>query len=238
MADFRTHITTSSILGVGYGAAAWWFFDMPPETCALSAALCGASGMLPDLDSDSGRPLRETTTFTASVVPMLLIHRFEEWGLSHDSIVLAGVTVYCFVRFVASRWLRKLTVHRGMFHSLPAAVIAGQMAFLLCESESLNVRFLKAGAVVLGFMSHLILDEIWSVEFNRGRMRLKSSFGTAIKLWGKTPGANMVAYTTVILLSFLAVNDPYWMNNHIEGWTPAENQTEHIAGRETDSTPR
>lgn len=238
MAGFRTHVTVSSVLGVGYGAAAYWWYDLPPETCGLAAALCSASGMLPDLDSDSGRPLREMITFTASVVPMLLIHRFQEWGLSHDSIVLAGVIVYCFVRFVVSGWLKRLTVHRGMFHSLPAALIAGELAFLLCESETLEIRYFKAGAVVLGFMSHLVLDEIWSVQIQRGRMRLKSSFGTAVKLWGDATGPNVLTYGLVAVLTFLAVNDPRWMHDEFRGFPSPAEQAEHIAGLENQSTPR
>ncbi|MEA1949803.1 MAG: metal-dependent hydrolase, partial [Planctomycetota bacterium] len=59
MAGFRTHITVSSLAGVGYGAGAHLLFDMPVPTCLLAGGLCGVAGMLPDIDSDSGRPLRE-----------------------------------------------------------------------------------------------------------------------------------------------------------------------------------
>lgn len=237
MAGFRTHITVSTAVGIAYGAGGHWLYGMPPETSVLATALCSASGMLPDLDSDSGRPLREMITFTASVVPMLLIHRFEELGLSHDMIVLSGVLVYCFVRFVVSSWLKTLTVHRGMFHSLPAAAIAGLLAFLLCESETLENRYFKAGAVLLGFMSHLILDEIWSVQFQRGRMRLKSSSGTALKFWGDQTGPNLLTYGLVAVLTFLALNDPHWMHEQFHPH-PTENQAEHVAGLETQGSPR
>lgn len=238
MAGFTTHVTTSTVLGIGYGAGAYYFYGVPLPTAGLAAALCSASGMLPDLDSDSGRPLREMITFTASVVPMLLIHRFEAWGMSHDAIAFAGIAVYCLVRFGMAAVLKRLTVHRGMFHSLPAALIAGELAFLLCESDTLEIRYFKAGAVLLGFMSHLILDEIWSVQFRWGMVRLKSSSGTAVKLWGDALGPNLATYALVGILTFLAVNDPIWMNRAGENWQPVAGQAEHIAGRETDSTSR
>ena len=54
MAGFKTHITTSSVLGVAYGATARCLYDVPLPTCLLAGGLCGVSGMLPDLDSGPG----------------------------------------------------------------------------------------------------------------------------------------------------------------------------------------
>jgi membrane-bound metal-dependent hydrolase YbcI (DUF457 family) len=238
MAGFTTHITTSTTLGIAYGAASYWWGDVPLPTSALAAALCGAAGMLPDLDSDSGRPLREMITFTASIVPMLLLHRMAEWHWSHDAMALTGIGLYLGIRYLFAGFIKRLTVHRGMFHSLPAALIAGELAFLLCESDTLAIRYLKAGAVVLGFMSHLVLDEIWSIQMYRGRIRLKSSFGTAVKFWGDSLPANLGTYAAVGLLSFLAVNDPLWMQQSLEQWRGGTQQAEHIAGRDGDSTQR
>jgi hypothetical protein len=66
MAGFRTHVTTSSVLGVAYGAGAWYLYDVPAPTCVLACGLCGVSGMLPDLDSGPGVPLRESQICFAS----------------------------------------------------------------------------------------------------------------------------------------------------------------------------
>ena len=62
MADFKTHITTSTVLGVGYGATAYFGFDMPMSHCFVAGAMCSVAGMLPDLDSDSGVPVRVTAS--------------------------------------------------------------------------------------------------------------------------------------------------------------------------------
>ena len=37
--------------------------------------------------------------------------------------------------------------------------------------------------MTLGYLSHLVLDEIWSVEWTHG-LHLKNSFGTALKFFG------------------------------------------------------
>lgn len=221
MAGFRTHITTSTVLGVGYGVGANLLYDVPVPTCALAAGLCSVSGMLPDIDSDSGVPLRESLAFAAAVVPMLMLERFREWHLAPETIVLAGAAIYLAIRFCLGALLKHYTVHRGMFHSLPAAVIFGEVAFLVCHSEDLRLRLYKAGAVVVGVMSHLVLDEIWSIQFTRGRFRLKKSFGTAIKVWGDNLWANFTTYAKLGLLTWLIWNDQGLMQRRPNTHEPA-----------------
>ncbi len=213
MAGFKTHITTSSILGVGYGATAFAAYHVPLPTCLLAAGLCGVSGMLPDLDSGPGRPLRESTAFAAAVVPMMMIDRFKHLGMAPESIVLAGAAIYLAIRFGVGWLLRHVTVHRGMFHSLPACAIAFELTFLLCahEQEGLALRYFNGAAVVLGFMSHLILDEIWSIDFSRGIPHLKKSFGTAIKFWSESKGSTALTYGIAALLAYVMIQDPTWM---------------------------
>jgi membrane-bound metal-dependent hydrolase YbcI (DUF457 family) len=223
MAGFKTHITTSTILGIGYGAAAYLKFGLQPSTCILASGLCSVSGMLPDIDSDSGRPLRESLSFAAAVVPMMMVDRFRALGMNLETIILAGGGIYLAIRFGLGAILKHLTVHRGMFHSLPAAAIAGQAAFLAFGCEQLNLRYFVAGAVVLGFMSHLILDEIWSVEMKRGVPHLKSSFGTAMKFWGPAAGPNVLTYALLVAMSFFAVNDPAWMSR-VGSWADGQRE--------------
>ena len=43
MAGFKTHITTSTVLGIGYGAGAHVLYNVPLPTCALAAGLCSVS---------------------------------------------------------------------------------------------------------------------------------------------------------------------------------------------------
>ena len=216
MANFKTHITTSTVLGVGYGAAGVWLLrepsgEVPIATCLLGAGLCSISGILPDLDSDSSIPLRETVAFSAAVVPMLMIHRFAHLGLDHEQMVLVGVALYLAIRFGFFALLRRYTVHRGMFHSIPAALIAAELGFLLCSCETMAPRYYKAGAVLFGYMIHLTLDELYAIEWRRGRWRLKKSFGTALKFWGTSSFANASTYAKLAVLALIAFQDPVWM---------------------------
>lgn len=209
MADFKTHITASSLLGIGYGAAGHFMYDLPLPSCVLAGALCGASGMLPDIDSGPGRPLRESLAFAAAVVPMMLVDRLEQLGLSQESIVLAGGAIYLLVRFGLGAFLRRYTVHRGMFHSVPAAIIFGELAFLLASGD-LDLRIYKAGGVVAGYLAHMLLDEFYSIEWYRGRLRFKKSFGTGLKLFGHSLWANLTTYAKLAALTYIVLHEPGW----------------------------
>lgn len=179
---------------------------MSVESGMLAAGLCAVSGMLPDLDSDSGVPLRETSMFVAAIAPMLMIDRFRDFGLSHEAMALAAMLVYFGIRFVAVEFFKRFTVHRGMWHSIPAACSAGLLAYLVMPSPSESVRVFKSMAVVVGFVVHLTMDEIWSIDLRRG-FRLKSSFGTALKFFGNKQLANLAVYVMMFGLVYLAWGD-------------------------------
>jgi membrane-bound metal-dependent hydrolase YbcI (DUF457 family) len=213
MAGFKAHITTSTAIGIGYGVAGYFYLHAPIETCVLAGGLCSVSGMLPDLDSDSGTPVREMSCFAAAVVPMLMLERFQGFGWSREMIVLAAAVIYVVIRFGLVEIFKRYTVHRGMWHSIPACLTCGLIAFLIVSGDDLTIRLFKSGGVVLGFLSHLILDEIWSVSVRSGRLNIKKSSGTAMKFWGKDSWANFSTYAKLIVLAGLAVGDPMLMNH-------------------------
>ncbi len=119
---------------------------------------------------------------------------------------------YLFIRFVVGAIFRHFTVHRGMWHSIPAAAVAGLLTFILVHGDCLEIRLFKAGSVVLGFLCHLVMDEIWSVEFHHGIPRFKSSFGTALKLYTThNLWSNVLTYGKLLALLALVIGDPYLM---------------------------
>jgi membrane-bound metal-dependent hydrolase YbcI (DUF457 family) len=216
MASFKTHISFSTLIGTGYGAAAYTLYDVPLPTCLLAGGLCSVAGMIPDVDSGPGVPLRESMAFAAAVVPMMLVDRFERLGMQPESIILAGALVYLLIRFGLAALLRRYTTHRGMFHSLPAAIIMGELAFLLATGEDVRLRLYTAGAVFLGYVSHLVLDELYSIEWYRGRLRLKRTFGSALKLFSRKWWPNVSTFVKLAILTYVALKEPGWMQQHCQ----------------------
>jgi membrane-bound metal-dependent hydrolase YbcI (DUF457 family) len=239
MADFKTHITTSTAIGIMYGAAGYTQWQLPASTCVISGALCGLAGMLPDMDSDSGHAQREVMTFTAALMPMLMLHRFAEFDLTHEQMALSAGCVYIIVRFGFGEILRRYTVHRGMFHSIPAAVIAGLVTSLVCSCPEVAPRAFKVGAVVLGYLVHLLLDELWAIEWY-GRIRLKNSFGTAFKMFSKRWFPNVFTYGVLLAVGVLAYHEPTIMqqlgvpahhHSHFASDPLGEHDHEHLLQR-------
>jgi hypothetical protein len=101
-----------------------------------------------------------------------------------------------------------------MFHSIPAALTFAGVAFLVSGCNDLQLRYFKSAGIFLGVMSHLLLDEIYSLEWHRGRWRFKKSFGTAMKLWGKNRWANVSTYGKLIVVALMILGEPMVMERY------------------------
>lgn len=207
MANFQTHISTSSMLGVAYGIGGYLGFGLSIPHCMVAGALCSVAGMLPDLDSDSGIPQREMLCFVSVLVPMLMLRRMDALGMDPEMMVFTAGILYVVIRFGIGWIFKKFTKHRGMWHSIPAALIAGLATFIICLSPELEVRIFKSWAVVVGFVSHLILDEIYAVDWSGKKVRVKRSFGTAMKWFSGSTYANVSTYSKLALLIVVAMSD-------------------------------
>lgn len=86
------------------------------------------------------------------------------------------------MRYILGYLLAKFTVHRGLWHSIPAAVLCSEITYLLFFDLPVKVRLLYALSVLGGFISHLLLDEMYSVKVLA--LDTKRSFGTALKFTG------------------------------------------------------
>ncbi len=155
MASYRGHLMFASTLGVGYGALGMLQWQLDSGAVILGAALTTVGGLLPDLDSDSGVPVRELFSAAATVVPLILFPRLQGQGFSPEQNLAIMVGVYVVIRYVLSSLFKRFTVHRGMFHSIPALFIAGLATYLLFQSPVQAIRFFLAGGVASGTRRNL-----------------------------------------------------------------------------------
>ena len=65
---------------------------------------------------------------------------------------------------------------------------------------------------MLGVASHLLLDEWYSIEWKKGRFRLKKSFGTAMKFWGNDLWGNVSVYAKLIIVLAMILSEPVLMD--------------------------
>jgi hypothetical protein len=204
MASYRGHLSVASALGVAYGGAGVLWLGLDWGTSALAAGLTAVGGLMPDLDSDSGVPVRELFSLAAVVTPLMMLRRLINMGLSHEQVLAVMGGTYIFIRFGLSWVFRWLTVHRGMFHSLPAMLIAGLSIFLLYHSPDVGIRYYLAAATMIGFLSHLVLDELYSVNFMGVKLHRNKFAGSAVKFYSKSWPATVTCYTILGGLAFVA----------------------------------
>ena len=206
MAAYREHITVSGALGLAYAFGAVFVFGFSITQGAIAAILTWISGMLPDMDSQSGKPVRELFGVTSALAPVLLLQHTNRLGVSGDREMLFALLLYGAVRYGGAALLGKLTVHRGMFHSLPALIISAEITFLAYSSPDLRVRLLMALGVALGFLSHLVLDEVYSVQWDGVRVKLNKSAGSALKFFGKESIPNGLALGLMMFLTYASLS--------------------------------
>ena len=214
MAGFRTHITVSTGLGLAYGAAAVSPLGFAPATAVLAAGVTGVGGMLPDLDSDSGVPLRFAGGLMAALSPILLLPRFHHAGFSYDGTLAGMMLVYLLIRYPLVGLFKRFTVHRGMFHSIPAMLIAGLIVYLGYPSRDVLLRMYLGVGVMLGFLSHLVLDEIWAVDFMGVGVRFNKFSGSALKFASASYVATLSTYGILVVLTYVAWSGtPQWASS-------------------------
>ena len=228
MASYRGHLMLSAPLGAGYGAVALLRPEFDWGAVFLGAGLTTVGGLAPDLDSGSGVPARELFGLTATAAAVLLYHPLRAHGLPlEQSLVLMGLA-YFLVRYGAAGLFRRVTVHRGMFHSIPAMLIAGLLVYHTYPSGDFVLRLYLAGGIMLGFLSHLVLDELCSVDFMGVRVRLNKSAGSALKFGSPSWPATLAAYLILFVLGYLA-----WQGAPAWAWPPSW----PVPGRQASSGP-
>ncbi len=205
MGNYRQHITFAWLLGVLYSVGAFllmgvhWFYG------TVVTLLTTLSGLLPDLDSASGVELKGFTGILGVLAALAVWESFGNvqprpiFELHLWSVVLA----YILVRHGLRRVLSRLATHRGISHSLPTCAVWGLLTYLYYPSSYNGLRILMASAVTLGFLSHLLLDEICSVDLKGARVN--KAFGTAIKLWAPSPWSTLGMYGLLSYLTWIAI---------------------------------
>jgi hypothetical protein len=91
------------------------------------------------------------------------------------------------------------------------------VTYLAYGSPSIRIRLLMACGVALGFLSHLVLDEIYSVAWHGGVLKLKSSAGSAVKFFSRSWGAVVFCYGLLFTLTYAVwVDGGLWTLAHPE----------------------
>ena len=181
MADFKTHLSAAGALSGMLAIGCLHTGLAEPKDALLFFAMGTVGGILPDIDSDHSIPVN--ILFSCLAILAAFFSVFSKIGTySIVESILLWLAVFVVVRYLVFELFKRFTVHRGVFHSLLAAVFFCFLsATLLYDVFALSsvLAWLSGGFVLIGYLIHLLLDELYSVDMMG--VRLKKSFGTALK---------------------------------------------------------
>ncbi|MGE5512152.1 MAG: metal-dependent hydrolase, partial [Bacteroidota bacterium] len=200
MANFTTHIAVGTIVSGALATLTLAADVVAPENL-IAVTMAGVLGsVLPDIDLKDSRPSRAMfsglAVFFSFVVLFTLAHR-----LSVAELWILWLGTLFVVRYVVHFIFHRMSYHRGIYHSILAglffAFFTAAVFRLLGRPD--GVAWLAGGFMFIGYLVHLTLDEIYSVDVMD--TRVKASFGTALKFIDrKHPG-----HSTAMAIATIAI---------------------------------
>ncbi|MBT3947530.1 MAG: hypothetical protein HOF39_05160 [Candidatus Marinimicrobia bacterium] len=201
MAGYKAHMAFGIVTGLGWAIVAFMLSLVSAWFIPLIFIFTVMGAFLPDLDSDTGMPLK-ILLMVFSVIGSI----FTGWIVinqeGHSLLELFGVPLFTglFIYYGIGSVFKKLTHHRGIFHSIPAVILATLVTLTVLNHFELdtNIIITLSLGVGLGYLCHLILDELNSVV-NLGGIPFipNKSIGTALKLYSKNWKTSLVVYVAI-----------------------------------------
>ena len=211
MANFEVHLGMATIGGGVVSAALYGAHIITPGDTALCWAAASAGGILPDIDlATSSASKNIFTGFGIIGALSLVIGLNDRFGIL--LVCVCAAALYCVIRYGGKKLFAKMTAHRGIFHSILAAGFFGVVVIDVGSHIGLSEfsAWMIGSFVCLGFVIHLVLDEVYSVDL--GGARIKRSFGTALKVWDYDDRlrSGILLVAMLILVAFLPVPHQFW----------------------------
>lgn len=208
MALYASHFNFSLGLAVSYALFGLVYLHIYPEVVLLALILTLIAGLLPDLDSVGSAPTKDMVGLL-SIFPLLIIFSsFSEINQSNITrITLVGVVSYAVTRYLLILGLQSYTARRGMTHSMPMAVIAFQVVFLLFFDLYWIDRLYLASGVFLGYCCHLIMDG-WSKVDSAGKdLAPEVREIPVMKIFSKNTNTSAITYGVVLFLGYFVYRE-------------------------------
>lgn len=201
MANFTTHIAVGTVVSGGLATLTLAADVIAPENL-IAVTLAGVLGsVLPDIDLKDSRPSR--TLFSGLAVFLSFCVLFAvayEYSIAETWLLWLGSFVL--FRYGGEAVFHRFSYHRGIWHSILAGLLFWFLAAIVFKQvlgRHEGVAWLGGGFLFVGYITHLVLDEISSVDVLD--TRIKSSFGSALKLYdGRKPGDTAVVAILAALL--------------------------------------
>lgn len=207
MANFNTHATVA-VSASAIGGITIFLSGIQIPIVLLLIAIGSIGGILPDIDSDNSTSKDIVYSILSLMIStIILFTSINELGLILSLVI--AVIAFTFIKKVGHKLMSIISRHRGIIHSVPMAIILGISSFLIINLfiNDMYMSWLCSSFLVFGFLIHLILDEVYAVDFS-GRT-LKKSFGTALTFisFRNNLIGYLIVYISIIFLGYFFYRD-------------------------------
>jgi len=199
MANFNMHLNTAAVVS-GISAAALasvHMIDVKTSFYCFFAGIIG--GILPDIDHYNSIPVRIIQFVISNLVAFLVVYNYLG-KLKLLEIVALWIGI-CIVFEIIFFFFKRFTTHRGIIHSIPMGILFGLITILFLHNIlhlSVIVSYYVGIFIFIGYLTHLILDEIYSVDVAGNK--IKKSFGSALKVCSNDTKINLLIYFLIVVL--------------------------------------
>ncbi len=204
MANFRTHLAVGT-MATGLLATMAMAASVVTTNQVVMLTFAGAFGsVLPDIDLERSKSSRSIFFALALFLSFCVLFAVGD-KFSILEMWLLWLAVFLGIRYFGQAVFHKFAVHRGIFHSLLAGVFfmfATAAIFRHIYQATEFISWMAGLFVLFGYIVHLVLDEIYSVDFDN--TRIKKSFGTALKIFEyKSVGASIAMALATVGIYYL-----------------------------------
>lgn len=223
LANFNTHVSVASGVSLAASMVMIGANIAQPKHVLACFSLGVIGGILPDIDLDHSTTVRLLFSFLTILLTFSIMFGFIS-DYSIAELLIACMVIFLSIRYGLYFCFMKWTVHRGIFHSIPAGFLFSLLAVLLASRAfgmDHILSWLCGGFLLLGYLTHLTLDEIYSVDFSNSV--LKESFRTALKFFHpKQIRSYLVLYLAIAALFFITPSPKQIMDQFGQAWTRNE----------------
>lgn len=210
MANYQTHETVGVAATSLAATLLYSTGHFHPDIWMISLIFGAVGANAPDIDLDSSKILKFVFKVLTYLVVSATIYKLvndnftiiKELGSMFFFLLIIALTYV--INCVIVEIFKRYTKHRGVFHTIQMGVLLHNIVILFLVKvynyKELDSRFIGL-VFLIGFIVHLILDEIYSVDFENNK--LKKSFMTALKVTSFKSRRDFILSLIVLVLAIL-----------------------------------
>ncbi|MCF6767184.1 metal-dependent hydrolase [Thiotrichales bacterium 19S11-10] len=188
MANLNTHLTTSVSFST-VASICLYNTEVISLNQSIDLTLLGIfAGLLADLDSDTpyASQLIYSLLGMIAAIGIILNYSLEQFSILMNIIIF--FFIYAVSRFGLSKVMVKITQRRGVFHSIPMAILISLVTVIIATHithSSAEFAWWAGVYVLFNYLLHLLLDEIYAT--NLANESYRTRFLSSFKIFSARP---------------------------------------------------